>query len=55
MATKGAPSIGELTEIGVRRVSLGAWPMSAAMRGVGAAAAAVAKTGDYSALDNLGA
>jgi 2-methylisocitrate lyase-like PEP mutase family enzyme len=47
MVTRGVPGIGELARVGVRRVSLGPWPMMAAMRAVGEAAAAVVASRQY--------
>src|SRR4051794_16545538 len=47
MVTQGVPEIPDLARVGVRRVSLGPWPMMAAMRVVGQAAAAVAATKQY--------
>ena len=47
MVTQGAPVIPDLARIGVRRVSLGPWPMMAAMRVIGQAAAAVAASKQY--------
>ncbi|MCA6103678.1 isocitrate lyase/PEP mutase family protein [Bradyrhizobium australafricanum] len=47
MVTQGVPEIGELARAGVRRVSLGPWPMMAAMRVIGQAAAAVATSKQY--------
>ncbi|ODM72967.1 isocitrate lyase/PEP mutase family protein [Bradyrhizobium elkanii] len=47
MVTQGVPEIGELARAGVRRVSLGPWPMMAAMRVIGQAAAAVAASKQY--------
>jgi 2-methylisocitrate lyase-like PEP mutase family enzyme len=47
MVTQGVPEIPELARIGVRRVSLGPWPMMAAMRVIGQAAAAVAASKQY--------
>lgn len=47
MVTQGAPEIAELARVGVRRVSLGPWPMMAAMRVIGQAAAAVAASKQY--------
>jgi 2-methylisocitrate lyase-like PEP mutase family enzyme len=49
MVTRGVPKIPELARAGVRRVSLGPWPMMAAMRVVGQAAAAVAASKQYGA------
>ncbi|MCP1849561.1 MULTISPECIES: isocitrate lyase/PEP mutase family protein [unclassified Bradyrhizobium] len=49
MVTQGVPEIGELARAGVRRVSLGPWPMMAAMRVIGQAAAAVATSKQYGA------
>jgi 2-methylisocitrate lyase-like PEP mutase family enzyme len=43
----GVPEIPDLARVGVRRVSLGPWPMMAAMRVVGQAAAAVAASKRY--------
>ncbi|WP_426614216.1 isocitrate lyase/PEP mutase family protein [Bradyrhizobium sp. McL0616] len=47
MVTQGVPEIGDLARVGVRRVSLGPWPMMAAMRVIGQAAAGVAATRQY--------
>lgn len=47
MVTQGAPEIGELARAGVRRISLGPWPMLAAMRVIGEAAAAVVASKQY--------
>ena len=47
MVTQGVPAIPDLARVGVRRVSLGPWPMMAAMRMIGQAAAAVAATRQY--------
>lgn len=47
MVTQGSPAIPDLARVGVRRVSLGPWPMMAAMRMIGQAAAAVAATKQY--------
>ena len=47
MVTRGVPEIAQLAGVGVRRVSLGPWPMMAAMRVIGQAAAALAATGQY--------
>ena len=47
MATNQVPEIPELAKVGVKRVSLGAWPFVAAMRVLGEAAAATAKTKLY--------
>jgi len=47
MVTQGLPAIADLTRVGVRRVSLGPWPMMAAMRIVGEAAAGVATSKQY--------
>ena len=47
MVTRGVPEISELARAGVRRVSLGPWPMMAAMRVIGQAAAAVAASKQY--------
>jgi 2-methylisocitrate lyase-like PEP mutase family enzyme len=47
MVTKGVPEIPDLARVGVRRVSLGPWPMMAAMRVIGQAAAAVAASKQY--------
>lgn len=49
MVTQGVPEIPELARVGVRRVSLGPWPMMAAMRVIGQAAAAVAASKQYGA------
>ncbi|WP_050628193.1 isocitrate lyase/PEP mutase family protein [Bradyrhizobium viridifuturi] len=50
MVTQGVPDIADLARVGVRRVSLGPWPMMAAMRVIGQAAAAVATSKQYGAL-----
>jgi 2-methylisocitrate lyase-like PEP mutase family enzyme len=42
MVMKGVPEIQDLARVGVRRVSLGPWPMMAAMRVIGQAAAVAA-------------
>ena len=42
MVTQGVPEIPDLARVGVRRVSLGPWPMMAAMRDIEQAAAALA-------------
>jgi 2-methylisocitrate lyase-like PEP mutase family enzyme len=42
MVTQGLPEIPDLARVGVRRVSLGPWPMVAAMRVIGQAAAVAA-------------
>ena len=47
MVTQGVPEIGDLARVGVRRVSLGPWPMIAAMRVIGQAAAGLAATKQY--------
>jgi 2-methylisocitrate lyase-like PEP mutase family enzyme len=47
MVTQGVPAIPDLTRAGVRRVSLGPWPMLAATRVIGQAAAAVAASKQY--------
>ncbi|MDE5465132.1 isocitrate lyase/phosphoenolpyruvate mutase family protein [Bradyrhizobium sp. CSS354] len=47
MVTQGVPAIPDLARVGVRRVSLGPWPMMAVMRIIGQAAAAVAATKQY--------
>jgi 2-methylisocitrate lyase-like PEP mutase family enzyme len=47
MVTQGVPEIPDLARVGVRRVSLGPWPMMAAMRVIGQAAAAVAASKQY--------
>ncbi|WP_342709552.1 isocitrate lyase/phosphoenolpyruvate mutase family protein [Bradyrhizobium sp. B124] len=47
MVTRGVPEIGELARAGVRRVSLGPWPMMAAMRVIGEAADAVVTRKQY--------
>ena len=47
MVTQGVPQIGDLARAGVRRVSLGPWPMMAAMRVIGQAAAAVTASKQY--------
>jgi 2-methylisocitrate lyase-like PEP mutase family enzyme len=47
MVTTGEPEIANLARVGVRRVSLGPWPMVAAMRLVGQAAAALAANQRY--------
>jgi 2-methylisocitrate lyase-like PEP mutase family enzyme len=47
MVTQGVPEIRDLARAGVRRVSLGPWPMMAAMRVIGQAAAAVAASKQY--------
>jgi 2-methylisocitrate lyase-like PEP mutase family enzyme len=47
MVTQGVPEIKDLTRAGVRRVSLGPWPMLAAMRVIGQAAAALAASRQY--------
>ncbi|WGR69703.1 MULTISPECIES: isocitrate lyase/phosphoenolpyruvate mutase family protein [unclassified Bradyrhizobium] len=49
MVTQGVPEISDLARIGVRRVSLGPWPMIAAMRVIGEAAAEVAASKQYGA------
>ncbi|WP_439358278.1 isocitrate lyase/PEP mutase family protein [Bradyrhizobium sp. DASA03007] len=47
MVTQGVPEIRDLARVGVRRVSLGPWPMMAAMRIIGQAAASVAANRQY--------
>ncbi len=47
MVTQGVPEIPDLARVGVRRVSLGPWPMMAAMRVIGQSAAAVAASKQY--------
>jgi 2-methylisocitrate lyase-like PEP mutase family enzyme len=47
MVTQGVPEIPDLARVGVRRVSLGPWPMMAAMRVIGQAAAALAASKQY--------
>ena len=47
MVTQGVPEIPDLARVGVRRVSLGPWPMMAAMRVIGQAAASVAASKQY--------
>ena len=47
MVTRGVPKIPDLVRVGVRRVSLGPWPMMAAMRVIEQAAAAVAASKQY--------
>lgn len=47
MVTQGVPEIADLARVGVRRVSLGPWPMMAAMRVIGQAAASVAASKQY--------
>jgi len=47
MATSQVPEIPALANVGVKRVSLGAWPFVAAMRVLGEAAQAVATTKHY--------
>jgi 2-methylisocitrate lyase-like PEP mutase family enzyme len=47
MVTQGVPEIADLARVGVRRVSLGPWPMIAAMRAIGKAAAAVVASKQY--------
>ncbi|WP_200960872.1 isocitrate lyase/PEP mutase family protein [Noviherbaspirillum sp. Root189] len=47
MVTQGIPEISDLARVGVRRVSLGPWPMMAAMRVIGQAAAEVAASKRY--------
>ena len=47
MVTEGLPEIPDLARVGVQRVSLGPWPMVAAMRIIGEAAAAVAASKQY--------
>lgn len=50
MVTQGTPGITDLARAGVRRVSLGPWPMLAAMRAVGETAAEVASGRRYGGL-----
>ncbi|OKO87885.1 PEP phosphonomutase [Bradyrhizobium sp. NAS80.1] len=52
MVTQGVPEIPDLARVGVRRVSLGPWPMLATMRVVGQAAA-VAASKQYGAFLQL--
>ncbi|MDA9440314.1 PEP phosphonomutase [Bradyrhizobium sp. CCBAU 51745] len=47
MVTQGIPEIRDFARVGVRRVSLGPWPMMAAMRLIGQAAAGVAASRQY--------
>lgn len=47
MVTQGVPKISDLARVGVQRVSLGPWPMMAAMRVIEQAAAAVAASKQY--------
>ena len=47
MVMQAVPEIADLARVGVRRVSLGPWPMMAAMRVIGQAAAAVAASKQY--------
>jgi len=47
MVTKCVPEIPDLARVGVRRISLGPWPMMAAIRVIGQAAAAVAASKQY--------
>ncbi|WP_245316871.1 isocitrate lyase/phosphoenolpyruvate mutase family protein [Bradyrhizobium manausense] len=47
MVTQGIPEIRDLARVGVRRVSLGPWPMMAAMCLIGQAAAGVAASKQY--------
>jgi 2-methylisocitrate lyase-like PEP mutase family enzyme len=47
MVMQAVPEIGDLACAGVRRVSLGPWPMMAAMRVIGQAAAALAASKQY--------
>lgn len=47
MVTQGVPQIPDLARVGVRRVSLGPWPMMAAMRVIEQSAAAVAASKQY--------
>jgi 2-methylisocitrate lyase-like PEP mutase family enzyme len=47
MVTEGVPELADLARVGVRRVSLGPWPMMAAMRVIGQAAATVAASKQY--------
>jgi 2-methylisocitrate lyase-like PEP mutase family enzyme len=47
MVTQGVPGIPDLARVGVQRVSLGPWPMMAAMRAVGQAAAEIAASKRY--------
>jgi 2-methylisocitrate lyase-like PEP mutase family enzyme len=42
MVTQGVPEIPDLARVGVRRVSLGPWPMMAAKRVIGQAAVVAA-------------
>jgi 2-methylisocitrate lyase-like PEP mutase family enzyme len=47
MVMQGVPEIPDLARVGVRRVSLGPWPMLAAMRVIEQAAAALAASKQY--------
>lgn len=47
MVTQGIPAITDLARVGVRRVSLGPWPMTAAMRVIAEAAAGVVTSKQY--------
>src|SRR5579872_3062204 len=47
MVTQGVPGIPDLARVGVRRISLGPWPMMAAMRVIGQAAATVVTSKQY--------
>jgi 2-methylisocitrate lyase-like PEP mutase family enzyme len=47
MVMQSVPEIPDLARVGVRRVSLGPWPMMAAMRVIGQAAAAVVASKQY--------
>ena len=47
MVTEGVPEIPDLARVGVRRVSLGPWPMMAAMRVIEEAAVTVAASKQY--------
>ncbi|MBK3659818.1 isocitrate lyase/phosphoenolpyruvate mutase family protein [Bradyrhizobium diazoefficiens] len=47
MVTQGVPTIPDLARVGVRRVSLGPWPMLAAMRAIGQAAVEVVTSKQY--------
>jgi 2-methylisocitrate lyase-like PEP mutase family enzyme len=47
MVMQGIPEIPDLARVGVRRVSLGLWPIMATMRVIGQAAAAVAGSKQY--------
>ena len=42
MVTQGLPEMPDLARVGIRRVSLGPWPMMAAMHVIGQAAAVAA-------------